>query len=317
MWGPHVILSLSVPSSSSPPLSPSLISLFYFPFGRGGGGRDDGCGCMRRGLRGGWPGTARLRYTTAGPHRRSPPSPHPRWCSPQLNRRSTRRLPRRGELERRQQWARTRAVAVRPVACGGGCDRERWRRTGEGRSQRRRARVRPPRRPTTPLPPSPPAKAPPPFEAIAGGGEGKGERRHRRDLARPLSPSSDASSTPSSYSSISATACRSVAAVREGRGERQRSERWGRRRGRRRRHRDGEAKLEGMVDAPALTYPPPPPQPPTPTPALTRTLLSPLRRRPPPPPMRFSLPACVRRGREKEERKEREGREKGRRKNDM
>jgi hypothetical protein len=33
--------------------------------------------------------------------------------------------------------------------------------------------------------------------------------------------------------------------------------------------------------------------------------------------MRFSLPACVRRGREKEERKEREGREKGRRKNDM
>lgn len=88
------------------------------------------------------------------------------------------------------------------------------------------------------------------------------------------------------------------------------------------------AHLPPATAAPALAHMPssplqrlPPlslwPRPPTPTPALTRTLLSPLRRRPPPPPMRFSLPACVRRGREKEERKEREGREKGRRKNDM
>jgi hypothetical protein len=83
--------------------------------------------------------------------------------------------------------------------------------------------VRPPRRCDTPLPPSPLTEAPPPSEAIAGGGEGKGERRCHRDLAHPPPPSSGASSTPSSYSSTFAIACRSTAAVREGRRERQRS----------------------------------------------------------------------------------------------
>uniref|UniRef100_A0A0D9ZEZ0 Uncharacterized protein n=1 Tax=Oryza glumipatula TaxID=40148 RepID=A0A0D9ZEZ0_9ORYZ len=89
---------------------------------------------------------------------------------------------------------------------------------GVGGAQRRRARVCPPRCCDTPLPSSPLTEAPPPSEAIAGCGEGKGERQRRLDLAHPPPPSSGAFSTLSSYSSTSAIACRSAAAVREGRG---------------------------------------------------------------------------------------------------
>lgn len=169
---------------------------------------------------------------------------------------------------------------------------------GVGGAQCRRARVRPPRRCDTPLPPSPLTEAPPPSEAIAGGGEGKGERRCHRDLAHPPPPSSGASSTPSSYSSTSAIACRSAAAVRERRRERQRSGRG-----------EGDADDDDDMDMArwswrgwwTLQRPPPVRRRSVSSPA--RTPPSPLRPRLPPP----SIPTCVRRGGEKREKGEREG----------